>query len=111
MIIGMAISTIVTALTHKAVPFPSLTPPDGKGGKEWVKKQLQALGHVLAKLAAKVAEVLPSIFETVVLWLLNLLSKGAMWLTGNLWALIVGIACILFVIVKGELSSDKPKCS
>lgn len=82
-----------------------------KGVKEWMKKQLQALGCILAKLAAKTAEALPSIITTVFLWLLNLLSRGAMWLAGNLWALINGIEGILFINVKGELSSHKPKSS
>ena len=53
--IGLAISTLMLALTGSGGATPSLTPPQlsDKGGlREWVKKHLQTLGHVLAKLAA-----------------------------------------------------------
>ena len=52
--IGMAISTLVLALTGggESAPAPAPKPPDKSGLKEWVKKHLQALG-VLANLAAR----------------------------------------------------------
>ena len=46
--IGMAISTLVLALTgggSAPVPSPTPRPPDKGGVKDWVKKHLQALGR------------------------------------------------------------------
>ena len=59
--IGMAISTLVLALTAGGGGVPSPTPPPSdKGGlKEWVKTHLQNLGRALAKLAGKAGAALP----------------------------------------------------
>ena len=56
--IGMAISTLVLALTGSGGSTPSLAPPQppGKGGvRDWIKKHLQSLGRALTKLAGKAA--------------------------------------------------------
>ena len=70
--IGMAISTLVLALTGGASGGSAVTPPpppSDKGGlREWAKKTLQALGRVLAKLAGKAAVALP---RSIVSWLLS----------------------------------------
>ena len=57
--IGMAISTLVLALTGGvgSAPVPAPKPPDKSGLKEWVKKHLQALWRTLAYLARKAAAV------------------------------------------------------
>ena len=67
--IGMAISTLVLALTcggAGGTPSPAPRPPDKGGVREWVKKQLQALGRALANLADKSAEALPGIIGSIV---------------------------------------------
>ncbi len=84
--IGMAISTLVLALTggggSAPVPAPALTPPPSdKGGlKEWVKKTLKALGSALAKLAGKAAAVLPGIIGSIASWIRSTLGKAVSWL-------------------------------
>ena len=103
--IGMAISTLVLALTGGgaavAPVIPTPTPPADKAGlKEWAKKHLQALGRMLAQLAGKAAAALPGIIGSIVSWLLNLLSKTVGWLAGNLWALVVAIGGLLLVFAR-----------
>ena len=94
--IGMAISTLVLALTGGApVPYPK--PPDKSGLKEWVKKHLQALGRILANLAGKAAAALPGIIGSIVSWLFSTLGKTATWLAENLWALVIAVGTLLFV--------------
>ena len=106
--IGLAISTLVLALTGGGAAVaavapvtPTPTPPADKAGlKEWAKKHLQALGRMLAQLAGKAAAALPGIIGSIASWLLNLLSKTAGWLAGNLWALVVAIGGLLFVFAR-----------
>ena len=69
--IGMAISTLVLALTGGGAAVapvtPTPTPPADKAGlKEWAKKHLQALGRMLAELARKAAAALPGIIGSIV---------------------------------------------
>ena len=108
--LGMAISTLVLALTGGSpAGAPTPPPPSDKGGlKDWVKKHLQSLGRILAKLAGKAAAALPGIIGSVVSWLLNLLSKTVGWLAGNIWAIVVAVAGLLLVAVRGHLRT-KPK--
>ena len=67
--IGMTISTIVLALTGGSgggTSPPQPPHPPGKGGaKEWLKKHLQSLGRILAKLAGKAAAALRGIIGRV----------------------------------------------
>ena len=101
--IGMTISTLVLALTGgSAAVAPVIPTPtaDKAGLKEWAKKHLQALGRMLAQLAGKAAAALPGIIGSIVSWLLNLLSKTAGWLAGNLWALVVAIGGLLLVFAR-----------
>ena len=113
--IGLAISTLVAALTGRergATPPPP-QPPSGGGAADWAKKQLKALGQALARLAGKAASALPGIIGSVVSWLLNLFSKTATWLAGNLWALAVALGGLLFVAAREAMTSqsrsNKPK--
>ena len=105
--IGLAISTLVLALTGggASVPAAPVTPtpppPADKGGlKEWTKKHLQALGRMLAQLAGKAAAALPGLIGGIVSWLLNLVSKTVGWFAENLWALVVAIGGLLLVFAR-----------
>ena len=87
--LGMTISTIVLAITGcggRAADVSSPSPKPSGRVKERVKKHLQALGRVLAKLAGKAVAALPSIIGSVVSWLLSTLGKTTLWLAENLWA-------------------------
>ena len=100
--IGMAVSTLVLALTGGGTPTPTPKPPTpDKGGiREWVKKHLQSLGRVLAKLAGKAAGALPGIIGSIVSWLLNLLAKTAGWMAENLWAVVLSFGGLLLVAAR-----------
>ena len=110
--IGMAISTLVLALTgggSAPVPSPTPRPPDKGGVKEWVKKHLQALGRALANLAGKAARALPGIIGSIVSWLLGALGKTATWLADNLWALVISVGALLLVAASDWLVRPQPK--
>ena len=98
----MAVSTLVLALTGGGTPTPTPKPPTpDKGGiREWVKKHLQSLGRVLAKLAGKAAGALPGIIGSIVSWLLNLLAKTAGWMAENLWAVVLAFGGLLLVAAR-----------
>ena len=111
--LGMIISTIVLALPGGsgggAAP-PQPPQPPGKGGvKEWLKKHLQSLGRILAKLAGKAAAALPGIIGSIVSWILSLLGKTAVWLAGNLWAVLLAVGGLLLVAAREWLLPKKPK--
>ena len=113
--IGMIISTIVLAIPGGsgggAAP-PQPPQPPGKGGaKEWIKKHLQSLGRILAKLAGKAAAALPGIIGSIVSWLLSLLGKTAVWLSNNLWAVLLAVGGLLLVSAREWLLPKKPKQS
>ena len=99
--LGMIISTIVLALPGGSGGGAALRPPPqspGKGGvKEWLKKHLQSLGRILAKLAGKAAAALPGIIGSIVSWILSLLGKTAVRLAGNLWAVLLAVGGLLLV--------------
>lgn len=109
--IGMAISTMVLAITGgggAAVGPSPPTPPADKGGlKQWLKKHLQSLKDALAKLAGKAAAALPGILGSFISWLLTTLAKAAGWLAENLWALVVAVGSLLIVAARELLSSKQ----
>ena len=111
--LGMIISTIVLALpggSGGGAALPQPPQPPGKGGvKEWLKKHLQSLGRILAKLAGKAAAALPGIIGSIVSWLLSLLGKTAVWLAGNLWAVLLAVGGLLLVAAREWLLPKKPK--
>ena len=113
--LGMTISTIVLALTGGsgggAAP-PQPPQPPGKGGvKDWLKKHLRSLGRILAKLAGKAAAALPGIIGSIVSWLLSLLGKTAVWLSSNLWAVLLAVGGLLLMAAREWLLPKKPKQS
>ena len=107
--VGMAISTLVLALTgggSGGSVTPPTPPPSDKGGlREWAKKTLQALGRVLAKLAGKAAAALPGIIGSIVSWLLGTLGKAAGWLAEHVWALAVAAGGLLFLAAREFVTS------
>ena len=110
--IGMIISTIVLAIPGGSGGGAAPPQPPGKGGaKGWIKKQLQSLGRILAKLAGKAAAALPGIIGLIVSWLLSLLGKTAVWLAGNLWAVLLAVGGLLLMAAREWLLPKKPKQS
>ena len=109
--VGMAISTLVLALTGGGgtvtPPSPPPAPSDKGGLREWAKKTLQALGRVLAKLADKAAAALPGIIGSIVSWLLSTLGKAAGWLAEHVWALAVAVGGLLFLAARELLAPHK----
>ena len=67
--IGMAISTLVLAITgsggRPVQPPKPLTPG---GVREWVKKQLHTIANFLKQLAGKAAAALPGIIGSILSW-------------------------------------------
>ena len=106
--LGMAVSTLVLALTGGggggAAPTPSPQPSDKGGIKEWVKKHLQSLGRALAKLAGKAAAALPGIIGSVVSWVLSLLAKTVGWLAQNMWAVVLTVGSLLLIAAREWLA-------
>ena len=109
--VGMAISTLVLALTGGGgtvtPPSPPPAPSDKGGLREWAKKTFQALGRVLAKLAGKAAAALPGIIGSIVSWLLSTLGKAAGWLAEHVWALAVAVGGLLFLAARELLAPHK----
>ena len=71
--IGLAISTLVLALSGRSSKAPSTpTPaePSSKGGaKEWFKSKLASLGRMLAWVGKKALSALPGIIGNLVSWI------------------------------------------
>ena len=110
--LGMTISTIVLALTGGSGGGAAPPQPPGKGGvKDWLKKHLRSLGRILAKLAGKAAAALPGIIGSIVSWLLSLLGKTAVWLSSNLWAVLLAVGGLLLMAAREWLLPKKPKQS
>ena len=109
--LGMVISTIVLAIPSGSGGAAPPQPPGKGGAKERIKKQLQSLGRILAKLAGKAAAALPGIIGSIVSWLLSLLGKTAVWLSSNLWAVLLAVGGLLLVAAREWLLPKKPKQS
>lgn len=106
--IGMAISTLVLALTGGGGTMTPAPHPSDKGGlRDWVKKHLQTLGKALGKLAGKAAAALPGIIGSIISWLLRLLAKTAGWLAENLWAVILAVGSLLLLAASEWLAVSK----
>lgn len=82
--LGVCISTIVLAIIGYFSAGTTPPPPPGPGAMELVKARLHALGNIMAELAQRVGGALPIIIGGIISWLLNFLSKTAVWLAGNL---------------------------
>ena len=99
--VGMAIGVLIEALLggpSTSTPTPqSTTTSDKKGGaREWIKNKLKALSQLLGKLADKALASLPGIIGSILSWILNRAKEVVGWLSQNLWALITGVAVLVY---------------
>ena len=99
--IRMAIGVLVEALLPggggAAAASGSEPPPkDEKGLKEWVRNKLKALALLQGKLGIKAAEALPGIIGGIISWILNRAKDIVVWVSQNLWALVIGIGGLIY---------------
>ena len=73
------------------------SPKDEKGLKEWIRNKLKTLASLLGRLGIKAAEALPGITGGIISWILNRAKDVVGWVSQNLWALIVGIAGLIYM--------------
>ena len=99
MTIGMAISVLVEALLpggDGGAVGGKPPPKDEKGAKEWLRNKVKALASLFGKLGVKAAEALPGIIGPIISWILNRVAEVVVWVSQNLWALVVGIGSLLY---------------
>ena len=98
--IGMAIRVLVEVLLPGSAAATSgggePPPKDEKGLKEWVSSKLKALASLLGRLGMKAAEALPGIIGGIISWILNRAKDVIVWVSQNLWALVVGIGALIY---------------
>ena len=99
--IGMAIGVLVEALLPgggaAAASGGEPPPKHEKGLKGWIRNKLKALASLLGKLGMKAAEALPGIIGGIISWILNRAKDVVGWVSQNLWALVVGIAGLIYM--------------
>ena len=101
----MAIGVLVEALLPgggDAVASGGGKPPpkEEKGLKEWIRSKLKALALLPGKLGIKAAQALPGIIGGVISWILNRVKEVVGWLSQNLWALIVGVGGLIYMVMR-----------
>ena len=99
--VGMAIGVLIEALlggpSTSTPTSQSTTTSDKKGGaREWIKNKLKALLQLLGKLADKALASLPGIIGSIISWILNRAKEVVGWLSQNLWAVITGVAVLIY---------------
>lgn len=98
--LGFIISTIALSITGGGAPTPAPASNPSGGAKEWVKKQLEALGQWLKSLASKAAAALPGVIGTAVSWLLKTAGGVTVWMAEHLWALAAALVVGAAVAIK-----------
>ena len=93
--IGMAISILVEVLGGGGAAGGN-PPKDKKGVKECLMNKLKAFTSLLGKSGMKAAEALPGIIGAIISWILNRAKEVVGWASQNLWALVVGVAGLLY---------------
>ena len=68
-------------------------PKDDKGLKGWIRNKLKALASLLGM---KATAALPGIIGGIISWMLNRAQDVVGWVSQNLWALVVGIGCLIY---------------
>ena len=105
----MAIGVLVEALLPGGVGAAASgggepPPKDEKGLKEWIRNKLKALALLLGRLGIKAAEALPGIIGAIISWRLYRAKDVVVWVSQNLWALVVGIGGLIYTyMVSGEV--------
>ena len=99
--VGMAIGVLIEALlggsSMSATTSQSTTTSNKKGGaREWIKNKLKALSQLFGKSADKALASLPGIIGSILSWILNRAKEVVGWLSQNLWALITGVAVLIY---------------
>ena len=98
--IGMVIGVLVEALLPGgggAMTSGGEPPPkDEVGLKEWIRNKLKALASLLGRLGIKAAEALPGIIGGIMSWILNRVKDVVVWVSQNLWALVVHIGGLIY---------------
>ena len=99
--LGMTLGVLIEALlggpSASTPTSQSTTTSDKKGGaREWIKNKLKALSQLLGKLADKALASLPGIIGSILSWILNRAKEVVGWLSQNLWALITGVAVLVY---------------
>ena len=98
--IGMAIEVLVEALLPGgggAISGGGEPPAkDEKGLKGWIRNKLKVLASLLGQLGMKAAEALPFITGGITSWILNRAKDVVVWVSQNLWSLVVGIGGLIF---------------
>ena len=101
MAIGMAIGVLVEALlpgSGDSISGGGGEPPpkDEKGLKGWIRNKLKVLASLLDRLGIKAAEAVLGIIGGIISWILNRAKDIVVWVSQNLWALVVGIGGLIY---------------
>ena len=100
---GAVIASLVEGFTGGGGSTTLPPKPDHSGGdgdaKKWIKNKLKALASLFSRLAAKAGEALPGILGSIISWVLSRAKEAVGWLAQNLWALLVGVAGLLYTYI------------
>ena len=97
MAIGVLVEALLPGFWEGGGTACKLPPKDEAGVKEWVRNKLKALSSLLGRFGVKAQEALPGIIGAILHWILNKASDVVGWVSQNLWALVVGIAGLLYM--------------
>ena len=97
MAIGVLVEALLPGVGGAATSRGGEPPPkDEKGLKEWIRNKLKALASLLGRLGIKTTEALPGIIGGIISWILNRAKDVVVWVSQNLWALVVGIGGLIY---------------
>ena len=98
MTLGVLIEALLGGPGVSTTTSESTTTSDKKGGaREWIKNKLKALSQLLGKLADKALAALPGIIGLILSWILTRAKEVIGWfISQNLWALITGVAVLIY---------------
>ena len=101
MAIGVLVEALLPGGGGAAASGGGKPPPkEEKGLKEWIRSKLKALALLPGKLGIKAAQALPGIIGGVISWILNRAKEVVGWLSQNLWALIVGVGGLIYMVMR-----------
>ena len=93
---------ITSILTNDAAGKPP--PKDDKGLKKWIRNKLKSLASLPGGLGMKAAEAFPGIIGAIPSWILNKAADLVVWVSQNLWVLVVGIGGLLYTYMETTFS-------